>query len=79
MEVREIIIWSCFSASNTVALHVLEGNINGVMYQDILQENLISSTKKLKLDVSTRQLPETAKTTDDWFLKKKEGDGACMA
>lgn len=43
-------IWSCFFANGTVALHAIEGIMNRAMYQDILEQNLISSANKINLE-----------------------------
>lgn len=42
--------WGCFSAKSIGALHVIKGNMDGAMYQDIFKENFILiSVKKLNL------------------------------
>ena len=53
------------------------------MYQDALEENLISSVKKLNLIKGQtfqqdNDPKHTAKITQDWFLKK-QGEGAYVA
>lgn len=51
-----IMVWGCFSASGTGRLHVIEGRMNGEMYRDILEKNLLPSTRMLKMvDISARQ------------------------
>lgn len=39
--------WGCFSVKFTGALLVIAGNMNGVMYWNILEEKLTLSAKKL--------------------------------
>lgn len=39
-------IWGCFSASYTGALHVIEGNMKGEIYQGILEDKLVSSAMR---------------------------------
>lgn len=33
------VIWGCSSINGTEALHIIERNVNGAMYQDILEKN----------------------------------------
>uniref|UniRef100_A0A9J7XAX4 Transposase Tc1-like domain-containing protein n=1 Tax=Cyprinus carpio carpio TaxID=630221 RepID=A0A9J7XAX4_CYPCA len=44
-----IMVWGCFSARGTGRLHIIEGRMNGEMYRDILDKNLLPSTRKLKM------------------------------
>ena len=44
-----IILWGCFPASGTGRLVRIEENINGVMYREILDENLLWSAQDLSL------------------------------
>ncbi|KAJ8389963.1 hypothetical protein AAFF_G00112480 [Aldrovandia affinis] len=45
-----IMLWGCFSAKGTGRLHRIEGRMNGAMYREILGENLLPSTRTLKMD-----------------------------
>ncbi|KAJ8416788.1 hypothetical protein AAFF_G00326660 [Aldrovandia affinis] len=45
-----IMLWGCFSAKGTGRLHRIEGRMNGVMYREILGENLLPSARTLKMD-----------------------------
>ena len=38
-----IMMWGCFSTDNSGASHTIKGNMNGAMYWEIPEENLISS------------------------------------
>ena len=44
-----IILWGCFSSVGTGALVRIEGKMDGAKYRKILEENLLPSTRKLKL------------------------------
>src|SRR4029434_4199117 len=44
-----IMVWGCFSAYGTGKLHTIEGRMNGKMYRDILDENLLPSTRMMKM------------------------------
>ncbi len=44
-----IMVWGCLSARGTGRLHIIEGRMNGEMYRDILDKNLLPSTRKLKM------------------------------
>ena len=64
-------IYGCFSANGTGALHIIEGNISGMMPRHILGETESGE----KMDVSTRQKPQIHSQSNS-FLKS---EGACMA
>ena len=42
-------LWGCFSTKGTEPLEVIEENVNGATFQDIVEENSISLAKKLNL------------------------------
>ena len=44
-----IMLWGCFSAKGTGRLHRIEGQLDGAMYCKILNENLLSSARTLKM------------------------------
>ena len=44
-----IMVWGCFSAYGTGRLHIIEGRMNGKMYRDILDKNLLPSTRMMKM------------------------------
>lgn len=42
-------VWHSFSAYATSRLHMIEGRMKSKMYQDILDRNLLPSTRMLKI------------------------------
>ena len=40
-----IMVWGSFSANDTEALHIVYGKMDGAMYCQILEKNLIPSAK----------------------------------
>ncbi len=44
-----IMLWGCFSAKGTGRLHRIEGPMDGAMYHKILDENLLPSSRTLKM------------------------------
>jgi hypothetical protein len=44
-----IMLWGCFAAGGTGALHVIDGNMRKENYVDILKQHLKTSVRKLKL------------------------------
>ena len=42
-------VWGCFSSRGTGRLHIIEGTMNGAMYREILEMNLLPSTRMLKM------------------------------
>ena len=40
-----IMVWGCFSAHDSGALHSVDGKMDGAMYRQILEKNLIPSAK----------------------------------
>ncbi|KAI3360658.1 hypothetical protein L3Q82_002523 [Scortum barcoo] len=57
-----IMAWGCFSSRGTGRLHIIEGAMNGNIYRQILEMNLLPSTRMMKmrtwLDLSTGQRSE---------------------
>ena len=62
-------LWGCFSSGGTGKLHVIEGKMNSSMYQEILQQNMLSSVKLLKLPPK-----HTAVKAKEWFQRQKVKD-----
>ncbi len=44
-----IMVCGCFSAYSTGKLHIIEGRMNRKMYRDILDKNLLPSTRMMKM------------------------------
>jgi hypothetical protein len=44
-----ILLWGCFSAAGTLRLVRIEGKMNGAMYREILDENLLQNAQDLRL------------------------------
>jgi len=69
-------VWGCCSAYRTGKLHIIEGRMNGKMYRDILDTNLLPSTRIMKMKrgwtfQQDNDPKHTAKETLNWFQKKK--------
>ncbi|CDQ61153.1 unnamed protein product [Oncorhynchus mykiss] len=70
-----IILWGCFSAKGTGRLHRIEGRMDGVMYHEILVNNLLPSVRALKMDCGwvfqhDNDPKHTARATNEWLRKK---------
>ena len=66
-----IMLWGCFSSPGPGALVRLEGKMDGAKYRKILNENMLTSTRKLKLGrkftFQHDNDPEhTANATQEW-------------
>ncbi|MBN3286955.1 TCB1 transposase, partial [Polyodon spathula] len=71
-----IMLWGCFSSAGTGHLVTIEGRMDGAKYRKILQENLLQSTKKLKLGRNftfqqDNDPKRKAKATLEWLKNKK--------
>uniref|UniRef100_A0AAZ3RDT2 Transposase n=1 Tax=Oncorhynchus tshawytscha TaxID=74940 RepID=A0AAZ3RDT2_ONCTS len=70
-----IMLWGCFSTKGTGQLHRIKGTMDGVMYRQILGENLLPSARALKMyrrwvfqhDNDPKHM---AKATKEWLKKK---------
>uniref|UniRef100_A0AAR2KWY0 Tc1-like transposase DDE domain-containing protein n=1 Tax=Pygocentrus nattereri TaxID=42514 RepID=A0AAR2KWY0_PYGNA len=67
--------WGCFSAKGTGQLHRIDGRMDGAMYRKILNENLLSSARTLKMGCGwvfqhDNNPKHTAKETKEWLKKK---------
>lgn len=52
-----IIVWGCLCSHGTDKIQIVEGKMNGAMYQNILENNLLASTRirKMKLGWTFQQ------------------------
>ena len=69
-------VWGCFSAYGTGKLHIIEGRLNGKMYRDFLDKNLLPSARMTKMKrgwtfQQENDSKHTAKETLNWFQGKK--------
>uniref|UniRef100_A0A6I8RG85 Uncharacterized protein n=1 Tax=Xenopus tropicalis TaxID=8364 RepID=A0A6I8RG85_XENTR len=70
-----ILLWGCFSAKGTGQLIRINGKMDGAMYREILNDNLLPSARKLKMGrgwvFQHDNAPKhTAKATKEWLKKK---------
>ena len=71
-----VMLWGCFAAAGTGKLAKIEGIMNGDKYRQILEDNLLSSVRDLKLGRHFRFQQDNdpkhmAKVTTEWFKKNK--------
>ena len=71
-----IMLLGCFSSAGTGALVRTEGKMVGANYRKIIEENLLTSARKLKLGRKftlqhDNNPKHTAKATLEWLLNKK--------
>src|SRR4029434_1293115 len=71
-----IMVWGCFSAYGTGKLHTIEGRMNRKMYRDILDKNLLPTTRMMKMTrgwtfQQDNDPKHTAKEILIWFQRKK--------
>ncbi|KAK3524312.1 hypothetical protein QTP70_027865, partial [Hemibagrus guttatus] len=69
-----IMLWGCFSAKKTGQLHRIKGMMDGAMYRQILDENLLPSARALKMGRGwvfqhDNDPKHTAKATKEWLKK----------
>ncbi|KAI4893959.1 hypothetical protein NFI96_026951 [Prochilodus magdalenae] len=70
-----IMLWGCFSAHGTGQLHCIKERMIGVMYCEILGNNLLSSVRALKIGRGwvfqhDNGPKHTARITKEWLRKK---------
>ncbi len=68
-------LWGCFSAKGTGRLHRIEGRMDGAMYREILDNNLLLSVRALKMGRGWvfqhyNDPKHTARATKNWLRKK---------
>uniref|UniRef100_A0A8B9JYE2 Transposase Tc1-like domain-containing protein n=1 Tax=Astyanax mexicanus TaxID=7994 RepID=A0A8B9JYE2_ASTMX len=61
-----IMLWGCFAGSGTGALDRITGIMKSENYQEILEQNVLPSVRKLDNDPK-----HTSKSTLEWFKRKK--------
>ncbi|KAF2350505.1 Transposase Tc1-like [Trinorchestia longiramus] len=71
-----IMVWGCFSSSRLGKLHVIKGTMNGRIYREILEEQLLPSARLLKLKrrwkfQQDNDPKHTANEIKEWLMMKK--------
>ena len=69
-------LWGCFSAKGPGNLVRVHGIMNALKYQDILNQNLVASSRKLKMGrhwvfQQDNDPKHTAKSTQKWFTRHR--------
>lgn len=70
-----IMLWGCFSAKGTGQLHRIEGRMDGAMYRQILNDNLLPSARTLKMGrgwtfMQDNDPKHSAKATQEWLRRR---------
>lgn len=70
-----VMLWGCFASSGTGNLQRVQGNMNSVHYQEILDANVMQSVTKLRLGrrwtfQQDNDPKHTSKSTTAWLQKK---------
>ena len=70
-----VMFWGCFESSGTGNLQRVDGIMNSIKYQEILQQNVMQSVLKLKLGrhwtfQQDNDPKHSSKSTKAWFQKK---------
>lgn len=68
-------VWSCFSSKDPENFVRIHNIIDSVKYQEILNQNLAASVKKLQLGCDWKfhqdnDLVQTSKSTQKWFSER---------
>ncbi|GAV01877.1 hypothetical protein RvY_12516 [Ramazzottius varieornatus] len=71
-----LIFWGCFSAKGVGNSAVINGNMNGPMYRDIMDKNVLQSAKKLNLKKGwhyphDNDPKHTSFVARDWIVETK--------
>ena len=69
-------VWGCFAASGPEQLAIINGKMNSHVYQDIFQDNVRLSVRKLKLNRSWVMQQDNdpkhrSKSTTEWLQQNK--------
>ena len=72
---ENIMLWGCFSAKETGRLHWVKGKMDGAKYREILNENLFSSARTVKMGHGLvfqhdNDPKHMAKATKEWLKNK---------
>uniref|UniRef100_A0A9J8DJ06 Tc1-like transposase DDE domain-containing protein n=1 Tax=Cyprinus carpio carpio TaxID=630221 RepID=A0A9J8DJ06_CYPCA len=69
-------VWGSFSASGPWRLHIIQGNLNSLTYQQICEDNLLPSVRELKMAqkwvMQQHNDPKhSKKSTKEWLKRNK--------
>ena len=70
-----VLLWGCFASSGTGRLQRVEGKMDSIMYQEILEKNVVSSVRELKLGrrwwlQQDNDPKHRSKSTQAWLRRK---------